>query len=140
MAVVNRLTTLIRTPAVTLERFDHEPGVSHPDPDRELAEGFGVNFVETGAFFVEAGRERRRRLTAFEGADQARLEALAGAIYFALGPGSDQTFPFRAERFSWYASCVDRAKELIDVSYAEPLSLSAIAREVVTPSAARHSQ
>jgi len=73
----------------------------------------------------------RRRLQSCDGeGDAARLEALAAAVYFALSPDSRESAPFRADRFSWYAARVDRAKELIDSSYAGTLSLTRIAREV----------
>ena len=36
---------------------------------------------------------------------------------------------FRPERLSWYACRIDRAKALIESRYAEPLSLSRLARD-----------
>ncbi len=73
----------------------------------------------------------RRRLASYlDGGDPARVEALAGAIYFALAGDLRESQPFRCERFSWYATRIDRAKDLIASSFAEPLSLTAIAREV----------
>ena len=49
---MNRVVQLVRTDALTLERFDHTPGVAHRDPERERADGYAVNFVETGSFRV----------------------------------------------------------------------------------------
>jgi hypothetical protein len=52
---MNRVQTIVRTGAVTLERFDHELGVAHHDPDREQVAGHAVSFVEAGPF-----RRRKR--------------------------------------------------------------------------------
>jgi hypothetical protein len=49
---MNRVTHLVRTDVVSLERFDHVPGVAHRDPERERAPGHAVNFVESGSFQV----------------------------------------------------------------------------------------
>lgn len=49
---MNRVVPVLRTLAVSLERFDHAPGASHRDPDRELATGHAVNFVDAGTFRV----------------------------------------------------------------------------------------
>lgn len=60
---MNRVAPLVRTPAVTLERFDHPPGQSHRDPERERADAHAVNFVEAGTFRVRT-RGRWQRLVA----------------------------------------------------------------------------
>ena len=192
---MNRVTRLLRTPGVVLNRFDHGVGIAHRDPDEEVADGYGVNFVEAGSFRLAAGRARytlvpestfvttpglvfscehdeehpedrclsirysdaavdalrsagatttappvlpatyrraylRRRVQTCTAGDEARLEALAGAIFFALAPVEGQSAPFRNDRFSWYAARVDRAKELMAASYGDALSLTTIAREV----------
>jgi AraC family transcriptional regulator len=44
------VTPLVRTPAITVERFEHEPGVVHRDPEQERAAGHAVSFVETGSY------------------------------------------------------------------------------------------
>ena len=49
---MNRVVHLVRSRAVALERFDHLPGVAHRDPERERADGFAVNLLETGTFRV----------------------------------------------------------------------------------------
>lgn len=60
---------------------------------------------------------------------EARAEALAGALLYSLsGPVPDQRL-FRPERLAWYAARVDRAKEMIETQYPEPLSLSTLARD-----------
>jgi AraC-like DNA-binding protein len=192
---VNRITRLLETPAVALDRFDHAPGVVHRDPDREVADGYGVSFVEAGSFRLRVGTAQylltpeslfvttpglvfscehdeeqpadeclsmayseatveqlrgagatrvpppfvppthrraylRRRLGTCGRGDEARVEALAGAVYFALTMHPRGRSPFHIERFSWYAARVDRAKELMDANYADPLSLTVMAREV----------
>lgn len=59
--------------------------------------------------------------------DEARAEALAGAV---LRSQSTPAGPlFRPDRLSWYAARVDRARTLIEARYAEPLSLSTLARD-----------
>jgi hypothetical protein len=55
---MNRFTTLVRTPAASLEIFDHPPHGPHRDPDREVSSAHTVSFVETGSFEVNAGRRR----------------------------------------------------------------------------------
>ncbi len=47
---MNCVAEVVATEAVALRRFDHAPGVPHRDPERERASGYGVNFVESGAF------------------------------------------------------------------------------------------
>ena len=49
---MNRVAAILGTASVRLERFDHPPGHSHCDPERECAAGHAVSFVETGAFRV----------------------------------------------------------------------------------------
>jgi AraC family transcriptional regulator len=192
---VNRVVRLIQTDAVGLERFDHEPGVVHHDPERERAAGHRVNFVEAGTFRVRTtgawqrvsgdrlfvtrpglefscahdedhpsdcclsvwfsvdAMESARSAITFSDAplraltnrhaflrrafhtcvpgDEARAEAIAGALLWSLA--ANQPRPpqplFRPDRLAWYAARVERAKTLIEARYAEPLSLSAIARD-----------
>lgn len=47
---MNRVAALLATPSIALERFDHEPGVAHEDPECECAATHAINFVETGSF------------------------------------------------------------------------------------------
>jgi len=61
--------------------------------------------------------------------DAARTEALAGALLWSLSAGAARQALFRADRLAWYAARVDRAKALIEARYAEPLSLTTMARE-----------
>lgn len=49
---MNRVRALLHTPAIALERFDHEPGVSHRDPEQETGRGHAISFVESGSFRV----------------------------------------------------------------------------------------
>lgn len=185
----------MRTPALTLERFDHDPCVSHRDPDEEHAATHAVSLVESGSFRLRVhGRWREitsahlfaatpglefacahdderpqdrclsvryadaaieslrsagaahsaapvvaltnrraylmRGLGAAAGGDAAAAEALAGALYWSLATPARPRAPFRPGQLSWYALRVDRAKALMRARYAEPLSLSCLAREV----------
>lgn len=61
--------------------------------------------------------------------DEARTEALAGALLFSLATATSRQPLFRPERLAWYAARVNRAKALIEARYAEPLSLSLLARD-----------
>jgi AraC family transcriptional regulator len=61
--------------------------------------------------------------------DEARAEALAGALLWSLSAEVSGQRLFRPERLAWYAARVERAKELIEARYAEPLSLSTLARD-----------
>jgi AraC-like DNA-binding protein len=195
---VNRVSALLHTPALVLERFDHAPGVAHRDPDCERARSHAVSFVDAGSFrlrlaggrwsevtakhvfvatpglefscghdeehprdrclsvrFSEQAVESLRglgaadlgvgvsvldnrsaylklRLEAASGAaDAARAEALAGELHLALGAaqGTPARPLFRAHQLSSYAVRVGRARALIDVHFAEPLSLSRMAAE-----------
>jgi AraC-like DNA-binding protein len=191
---MNRVVPFVRTPAVTLERFDHEPGVSHRDPDRECATGHTVSFVEHGSFQVRTdggwlriGSDRlfvtrpglefscahdedhpsdcclsvfftddaieslrsagvhpvdtltpaltnrrgylRLGLDSCRPGDEAKAEALAGALQWTLARDRSRTALFRPERLRWYAARIDRAKAMVETHYADPLSLSVLARE-----------
>lgn len=193
---MNRVATLVRTSAVTLERFDHPPGHAHCDPERETAAGHAVSFVETGTFRVQttgawrpivagelfltqpglefscahddehptdcclsvsygveafeslrgAGLTRpaalvapptNRRaylhhaLTGCGVGDEARVEALAGALQWTFATAPARPGPlFPAHRLRWFADRVDLAVARIDTHYADPLSLSTLARDV----------
>ena len=61
--------------------------------------------------------------------DEARAEALAGALLWSLSAGIARQRLFRPERLTWYATRVDRAKAMIEARFAEPLSLSIMARD-----------
>jgi AraC family transcriptional regulator len=71
----------------------------------------------------------KRALRGCAAGDEARLEALAGDVLWSLATDTARQPLFRPERFGWYAARVDRAKALIEARYAEPLSLSSIARD-----------
>jgi AraC family transcriptional regulator len=62
--------------------------------------------------------------------DEARAEALAGALLASLSARASRQPLFRPERLAWYAARVARAKALIEARYSERLSLSTMAREV----------
>lgn len=189
---MNRVTALLRTPAVAVERFDHAPDVAHRDPEGERAATHAVSFVEAGSFrlqvagawheltpshlfvatpglefacahdeehpadrclsirFDEQAVESLRsagaaplatpvvaldnrraflRLGLGAEVDAARVEALAGALYWSLaGPAAGRPL-FRPGQLAWYAARVERARTMMQVHYAEPLSLSQLARE-----------
>jgi AraC-like DNA-binding protein len=72
----------------------------------------------------------QRALRACVVGDEARTEALAGALLGSLSAGTARHSLFRPERLAWYAARVDRAKAMIEARYAEPLSLSTMARDV----------
>ena len=61
--------------------------------------------------------------------DEARTEALAGALLWSLASGIAKHALFRPDRLAWYAVRVERARALIEARYAEPLSLSMMARD-----------
>ena len=193
---MNRVTSLVRTPAISLERFEHDAHVAHRDPEAERASTHAISFVESGSFRVRAGvtwREvtprhmfvaargmefscahdaefpddrclslrfsdeaveslrgegaaiaaepivpltnRRAYLklglaeaTAGDGED-ARAEAIAGALYWTMTGDQPVRRLFRPDQLSWYAARIDRAKALIDAHYGEPLSLSRMASD-----------
>ena len=61
--------------------------------------------------------------------EEARSEALAFALLWSLSASTARRPLFRPERMAWYAARVDRVKAMIEARYAEPLSLSTLARE-----------
>jgi AraC-like DNA-binding protein len=62
--------------------------------------------------------------------DEARAEALAGALLWSLSSVDvSRQRLFRPERLAWYAARVERAKQMIEARYADPLSLSTLARD-----------
>lgn len=193
---MNHVTELVRTPAIQLERFEHDAEIAHHDPDSERASTHALNFVESGSFDVRAtGAARWRRVTTanifvttpgFEFAcrhhheypddacvsvrladasvesllqsgarvprapvvaltnrraylrrqigeltprDPARAEALAGELFWSLSADSSKLPLFRAQQLSWYVARVDRAKAMMDAHFAEPLSLTDMARD-----------
>jgi AraC-like DNA-binding protein len=60
MSPMNVVTALVRTPAISVERFEHPPGAVHRDPEREVAGGHAVNFVEAGSFWLRFDGAWRR--------------------------------------------------------------------------------
>src|SRR3569623_1022802 len=52
---MNRVDLLLRTPDVTLARFDHPAAAEHHDPEFEIAEYNSINFVEAGSFNARIG-------------------------------------------------------------------------------------
>ena len=50
-----RSTSILRTPSLLVERFDHPHG-PHQDPPEERAAGYSLNIVERGRFALRAGR------------------------------------------------------------------------------------
>jgi AraC-like DNA-binding protein len=79
---VNRVTPLVRTPAIVLERFDHEPGIAHRDPEQECARGHAISFVEAGSFLLRAGGTWRRL-------SSARLFAATPGLEFSCAHDQD---------------------------------------------------
>ena len=71
----------------------------------------------------------RRSLRGCAPGDEARVEALAGALMSSVSMAAARRPLFRPERLSWYAARVDRAKAMMEERYAEPLSLSSLARD-----------
>jgi AraC-like DNA-binding protein len=71
----------------------------------------------------------QRALRASAAGEEARLEAIAGAVLWSLSAGPARNPLFRPDRLAWYAARVEHAKALIEARYAEPLSLSIMARE-----------
>lgn len=52
ISAVNRVTSLVETSHIRIERFEHAAGVAHVDPDREVSGRFGVHFVDRGEFAI----------------------------------------------------------------------------------------
>jgi AraC family transcriptional regulator len=71
----------------------------------------------------------RRALRECAAGDEARAEAIAGALLWSLAAAASRQPLFRPDRFAWYAARVERAKARMETHYAEPLSLSTLARD-----------
>ena len=83
-----------------------------------------VHFTNRQAFLGRA----LRPLGAGRGG--AHRGAGRGTAVLALGRARPARHPlFKPDRLAWHAARVDRAKALIEARYAEPLSLSAMARD-----------
>lgn len=61
--------------------------------------------------------------------DATGAEAIAGALYFSLAGVARSRTLFRSAQLAWYAARISRAKSLMRARYAEPLSLSLLARD-----------
>jgi AraC-like DNA-binding protein len=105
-----------------------------------LSVSYSEQAVESARSFLTLGETTVRPLTnrsaylrlAFRECgpgDEARAEALGGALLVALSARTSRLPLFRTERLAWYAARVARAKALIEARYAEPLSLSTLARD-----------
>ncbi|MFN8646742.1 MAG: AraC family transcriptional regulator [Gemmatimonadales bacterium] len=57
---LNRIAALHQTADCVVRRFDHPPDLPHQDPEREVADGWGIAFVRAGAFEVEVHGARER--------------------------------------------------------------------------------
>lgn len=55
---MNRLTTYISSPTVSLSRFDHPNSVPHRDPREEIAPFYSINFIEKGGYSVKVGKRQ----------------------------------------------------------------------------------
>lgn len=96
----------------------------------ESARGEGLTWARTP--LVRATNRTaylHHRLSACGAGEEARAEALAGALLWASA-GPRPRAVVRADRLRWYAARVDRAKSLMEARYGEPLSLTTLAREV----------
>lgn len=81
---MNVVHAIDRTPAVALERFGHDPGTPHRDPERERATGHAINFVCSGSFRV-------RTSGAWRTATSERLFVTTPGLEFSCA--HDEEFP-----------------------------------------------
>jgi AraC family transcriptional regulator len=118
--------------------FSCEHDADHP-VDRCLSLWYSEEAVESARSSITLANSPVRPLTNRQAflqralgtcgqGDEARAEALSGALLWSLAAGARQPL-FRPARMAWYAARVDRAKAMIEARYAEPLSLSALARD-----------
>jgi AraC-like DNA-binding protein len=126
----------VTTPALEFSCAHDE---DHPG-DCCLSVSYTEAAVESARSFLTLADSPVRRLTnrqaflqrALRGCtsrDEARTEALAGAVLWTLSAATAKHPLFQPARLAWYAARVDRAKAMIEARYAEPLSLSAMARD-----------
>ena len=55
---MNRLTTYISSPTVSLSRFDHPDSIPHRDPQEEIAPFHSINFIEKGSYSIKSGKQQ----------------------------------------------------------------------------------
>jgi AraC-like DNA-binding protein len=133
---IARESLFVTTPGMEFSCAHHE---DHP-ADRCFSVSFSDEAVESARSSVTLGESAVRPLTnrhAFlhqalrscAPGDEARAEALAGALLWSLSAGTARHALFRPERLVWYAARVDRARATIEARYAEPLSLTVLARD-----------
>lgn len=74
---------------------------------------------------------RLRLIEATEAGDRLGAESVAGSLVEAAAEAADgePVRRFGAAQLAWYARRIDRARERMDRGFAEPLSLSVLARE-----------
>lgn len=104
--------------------------VSYSEQAVESLRGTGVRFSER---LVRANSNRRAylrlALLSCRRGDEARVESLAAALQWSLSADPPRRALFRADQLTWYARRIERTKAMIAARYAEPLSLSAMARD-----------
>jgi AraC-like DNA-binding protein len=111
----------------------------HPG-DRCFSVSFSEEVVESARSFILLAEAPVRALTNRQAylqralrdcvpGDEARAESLGGALLWSLSAGAVGQRLYRPRRMAWYAARVDRAKAMIEARYAEPLSLSTLARD-----------
>jgi len=126
----------VTTPGMEFSCAHHE---DHP-ADSCFSVSYSDEAVESARSSVTLGESPVRPLTnrcaflrrALQGCvpgDEARTEALGGALLWSLSAGTAGHALFRPGRLAWYAARVDRAKAMIETCYAEPLSLTTMARD-----------
>jgi AraC-like DNA-binding protein len=106
---MNRIELLLSTPAVTLCGFDHPPDTAHRDPEREIAPGHTISFVDEGSFDVEVGEQR-----------------------WAFGPGSLFVTDAGME-FSCRHDCETPTDRCLSIGYAEQTVEDLLLADVIAP-------
>jgi AraC-like DNA-binding protein len=125
----------VTSPGLEFSCAHHE---DHPE-DRCLSVAYTEEAVESARSSIGWGDSTVRPLTnrhaflqralgACAPGDEARAEALAGDLLWSLTTDTARQPLFRPERLAFYSARVERAKAMIEAQYAEPLSLSTLAR------------
>lgn len=133
---IARHSVFVTTPGLEFSCAHHE---DHP-ADCCFSVSYSEQAVESARSSVTFGSSPVRPLTNRQAflqlalghcgpGDEARGEALAGALLWSLSAGNARHALFKPERLAWYAARVDRAKATIEARYAEPLSLTTLARD-----------
>jgi AraC-like DNA-binding protein len=133
---VSQDALFVTTPGLEFSCAHHD---EHPQ-DQCLSVAFSAQAVESARTTTTLSDAAVRPLTNRQAflyrslrecapVDGMRAESIGGALLTSIASNTSRAPLFRPERLTWYATRVERAKSLMEARYADPLSLSVVARD-----------